>query len=85
MGLRSNGVMQCNGVSPEWRLDKSQNSLIEGAASFRIRKLGAHDLDLAGEATHIGEEFFDAAMLGNGLLQPVGLIGGETGSNGVSP
>ena len=54
---------------------------MQGAASFRIRKLGAHDW--AGEATHIGEDFFDAAMLGNGLLQPVGLIGGEGETDGL--
>ena len=68
-------------VSHEWRLDKAQNFLIQGGASFRVRKLGAHDL--AGEAAHIGEEFFDAAMLGNGLLKPVGLIGGESETDGL--
>ncbi len=63
------------GVWREWRLDKAQNFLIEGPATFRIRELGTHDL--AGEAAHRGEECFGAAMFGDGFVEPIGLFLGE--------
>ncbi len=71
---RQDGVRQ-DGVRLEWRLDKAQNFLIEGPATFRIRELGTHDL--AGEAAHRGEECFGAAMFGDGFVEPIGLFLGE--------
>ena len=76
------GLMLATKVSAwlEWRLDKTQNLLGEGAAAFGVGEAGAHDLP--GEAAHCHEDFFDAAMLGDGFSQPVSLFFGEGEADG---